>query len=356
MNWLKRNLYLVLSAAAALVLLGLTGFYLYSQRQKERAVTTELEGQISEWKRLTSRKPSANEENIAAAKKEQERLTGLLKTNREFFAPTATFTNMDSATFKTLLETTIYDLEQRASRSGVSLPQRYNFTAGRLRASVVFQEAELLPLAYQLAEIRALCDILFDARIHSLVRIRRVPVSKHDTGSNEYLTGSKIQTNAVTGAVITPYELTFHGFSGELSAVLAGLQQSRHAFMVKMMDIEHATDSAPAAMPDMPYAIPGGGVPMPVPQQTPQSGADLMRQRYGGGAPGRGGPGGGRGAEFIQRYGTAPGARPGMAPGAPGTVYAPAAPSRRGPETVLEEKQLKVTLTVDAVRLPLLAQ
>jgi type II secretory pathway pseudopilin PulG len=259
MNWLKRNLYLVLGALAALVLLGLTGFYLYQQRQKEREVTSALDAQINEWKRLTSRNPSANEENIEAAKKEQERLSELLRTNREFYVPTATFTNMDSATFKTLLETTIYDLEQLASRSGVSLPRQYNFTAGRLRASVVFQEAELLPLAYQLVEIKALCEVLFDARIHSLVRIRRVPVSKQDTSSSEYLTGSKITTNAVTGAVVTPYEVTFQGFSSELAAVIAGLQRSRHAFIVKMMDVEHAADAGPAAMPDMPYAIPGGG-------------------------------------------------------------------------------------------------
>jgi hypothetical protein len=55
--------------------------------------------------------------------------------------------------------------------------------------------------------------------------------------------------------------------------------------------------------------------------------------------------------EMIERYGIRPGgARPPGAP--PATVYAPATPTRRGPETVLEEKQLKVTLTVEAVRLP----
>jgi uncharacterized protein HemX len=84
MNWLKRNLYLVLGAVAALVLLGLAGFYLYQQKQKERQVTGALEGQITEWKRLTNRKPSANEENIEAAKKEQSRLSELLRTNREY--------------------------------------------------------------------------------------------------------------------------------------------------------------------------------------------------------------------------------------------------------------------------------
>jgi type II secretory pathway pseudopilin PulG len=355
MNWLKRNLYLVLGVLAALVLLGLTGFYLFQQRQKEQQVTAALEAQIAEWKRLTNRKPSANEENIEAARKEQARLTALLQTNGEYFVPTATFTNMDSATFKTLLETTIYDLERSAQRNGVSLPPRYSFTFGQLRASVVFKEAELLPLAFQIAEIRALCEILFEARVHALTRIRRVPISKQETGASEFLTGSKITTNTVTSAVVTPYELTFQGFSSELAAVLTGLQHSRHAFVVKMIDVAQAPDSGPALMTETPYGAPIQGVPMTTPTQ-PQSGADMMRQRYGQAPGGARGPGAGRGSEFTSRYGAArPGAPPTGAPLTPGNVYAPA-PTRRGPETVLEEKQLKVTLTVDAVRLPLTVQ
>jgi hypothetical protein len=348
MNWLKRNLFLVLGALAALVLLGLAGFYLYQQKQKETQVTAALEAQITEWKRLTNRKPSANEENIEAAKKAQAALAELLKTNREYFEPASTVTNMDSATFKNLLENTIFDLEQKASRHGVSLPRNYHFTTESLRKSVVFQEAELVPLAHQLAELKALCEVLFEARIHSLQRIRRVPVSKQDTGSTEYLTNAKMITNSVTGAVITPYEVTFNAFSAELAAVLTGLQQSRHPFMVRMMDVEHAPDTG-SMLETMPVPM-SPGYTAPMPGQPPPSGADLMRQRYG---QTRGGPGGGgMSRDMMERYGIRPGgARPGV-PQSPGTVYAPAAPTRRGPETVLEEKQLKVTLTVEAVRLP----
>jgi hypothetical protein len=221
---------------------------------------------------------------------------------------------------------------------------------------VVFREAELLPLAFQIAEIRALCEILFEARIHSLVRIRRVPISKQETGASEFLTASKIVTNAVTGGVVTPYELTFQGFSSEIASVLTGLQNSKHAFVVKMMDVAQAPDSGPSFMRDAPYVVPSQGVPM-APQMPQQSETDRMRQRYGQGPGGpRGGPGG-RGSDFTSRYGGArPGAPPPGAPQAPGNIYAPVAPIRRGPETVLEEKQLKVTLTVDAVRLPLPAQ
>jgi hypothetical protein len=357
MNWLKRNLLLVAGGAIALALLGLAGYYLFVQRGREAEVTARLESQIADWKRLTTRNPSANETNIVAARAEQKRLSDLLDTTMRFFVPAGTYTNIDSATFKTLLETTLFDLEQLAGRQGVALPQKYSFTTKWLRESVVFDQAELLPLAHQLAEIRALCEILFEARIHSLVRLRRIPVSKRDSGSTDYLAGKKPSTNAVTGAVVMPYEVTFQGFTPELAAVLTGLQRSPHCFMVKMMDVDRAgsaplpmADAASGGAPDpmARYGAPGGAVP-----GRPQSSDDILRDRYG---LGRGGSRGGSSSssEFRSRYGsTGPGGRyaPPSAPVAPGAP-APGTPGRRGPQTVLEEELLKITMTVEAVRLP----
>jgi hypothetical protein len=204
-------------------------------------------------------------------------------------------------------------------------------------------------LAFQLAEIKALCEVLFEVWIHSLVRIRRVPVSKQDVGPTEYLTGSKATTNATTGAVVTPYEVTFQGFSPELAAVLTGLEHSKVAFMVKMLDVERGQTEAPIMEMPLPVQEIPGVAPVP---NRPQSGEDLMRRRYGR-TPG-GSAAGGRSQEYLRRYGQAPGA-PGVRP-APGASYVPAGSGRRGPETVLEEQQLKVTLTVEAVRLPVSTQ
>jgi hypothetical protein len=60
---------------------------------------------------------------------------------------------------------------------------------------------------------------------------------------------------------------------------------------------------------------------------------DLMRQRYGGG-----------------RYSRMPNT-PAPLPAPTPALVTPAAPVRKGPETVLDERPLKITMYVEAVRL-----
>jgi hypothetical protein len=345
MNWLKRNLFLVIGSAVTLILLGLAGFYLYTQIEKEAAVSSQLETQRNDWQRLTTRAPSVNEENILLARAEQQKLANLFRETQRFFAPTTTLTNIDTSTFRHLLDTTLFDLEQSARRQGVALPPDYAFTVDWVRRSIVFDQAELVPLAQQLAELQMLCELLFEARVHSLVRLRRVPVSTRDQGSNDYLQGMQAVTNAITRAVVMPYEITFQGFTTELAEVLNALQRSPHCIVIKTVDVESGGPlPAPAERPMTPTA-PFRYAP-PVRPGAP-TGEDIMRDRYGGGAPGIGSPYGGRGAPSLaDRY------RPTPAPGTAPTLV-PYGPSvRRGPETVLEEEMLKITMLVEVVRLP----
>jgi hypothetical protein len=53
---------------------------------------------------------------------------------------------------------------------------------------------------------------------------------------------------------------------------------------------------------------------------------------------------------YGNRYGRAP-TMNAPAPAPAPTLVAPAAPVRRGPETVLDERPLKITMYVEAVRL-----
>jgi hypothetical protein len=352
MAWVKKNLFVVLGGLGALILLGLAGFYLFTQKQREGEVTSKLNSQIGEWETLNKRDPYPNTNNIALAAAQQKELSNLLEEYRRHFSPTASFTNMDSSSFKALLETTIFDLVKTAEDQGTRLPSKFNFTFRAHRASLAFEPAEVLPLAYQVAEIQALCDILFKARIHALVSLRRVPVSKKDTGSTEFLLGRKAATNTVAGAVLVPYEVTFQGFTAELGAALNGLSRSPHCWLVKNINVEKVAAVAAAEDEESPYAPytpyssytspgtpgqPGGAV----------SPGDLMMRRYGL-RPGAG-----------SRYGVGrPGERAGPTPplGAPPVTPFPqpgvVAPVRRGPETVLNEKLLRITMLLDAVRLP----
>jgi type II secretory pathway pseudopilin PulG len=344
MNWLKLNLFLIIGCAVTLLLLGLAGFYLYTQVEKESTVSNQLEAQMNDWRRLTTRVPSVNEDNIVLARTEQKKLADLFRETRQYFAPATTLTNIDTSTFRHLLDTTLFELEQSASRQGVALPPNYAFTVDWVRRSVVFDQAELLPLAHQLAEIQELCEMLFDARIHSLVRLRRVPISTRDQGSNDYLQGMKPITNAVTRAVVMPYEITFQGFTAELAEVLDTLQRTPLAVMVKTIDVE--SGGAPPSRIDAPAAAPGTPLRYAPPMRSgAPTGEELMRDRYGVSPGGARSPYGGRAAPG-DRYRPTPGSGTG-----PALVPFTGA-GRRGPETVLEEELLKVTMVVEVVRLP----
>jgi len=333
MNWIKKNLFLVLGGLIALAMLGVAGWFWYTKKAAVDAVTTDLNSQTEEFQRLMTRDPHPNQDNIDAARREQEKLSAFLGQARQYFMPAVTFTNLDKEAFKGLLETTIFELVRDAEKAGVNLPSKYDFTFKTQRGSVVFAPETLVPLATQVAEIKALCDVLFRARVHSLVSLRRMPVAKEDEGSIDFLTGRKPVTNAVTGAVTTPYEIVFQGFSAELAGVLEGFYRSTNCFIVKNIDVQTnvivSADSAVPAPYYQPYAAPGA-------TPTAQNPYDLMRQRYGLG------PGG--------RYN-----RPGEGvPYTPPPVLAPTAPatpSRRGPETVLDEKPLKFTMYLESVRL-----
>jgi len=134
--------------------------------------------------------------------------------------------------------------------------------------------------------------------------------------------------------VLAPYEIVFHGFSTELAAVLEGFYRSPNCFIVKNIDVQTnvLSTSAEYIVPSFtPYSFPTApGVPPPG-----LSPYDQMRLRYGS-------MGGGR-------YSRMPNMPP--PPVQTPTVVTPAAPVRRGPETVLDERPLKITMYVEAVRL-----
>jgi hypothetical protein len=280
---------------------------------------------------LTTRDPHPNQSNIDLAKQEQVREGALIEKVRRFFTPVTTFTNLDSATFKNYLETTIFQLDRDAKDAGVELPAKFDFTFAPQRKKVDFTPDTLIPLASRLAEIQVLCDVLYDARVHSIASLRRVPVAKEDDSANDYLLGKKPATNSVTGAIVSPYEVVFQGFTSELAGVLDGFARSPHCFIVKNVDVQTNAAAATGPGESAPiYYNPSG--PAPGRQLSPM---DMMRMRYGVG--------------MRNRYGGGPTAAP-VAP----VVAAPvtAAPARRGPETILDERPLKITLYVEAVTIP----
>lgn len=180
---------------------------------------------------------------------------------------------MTSEAFAGGLRRTIDQLQHEAQDASVLLPPKYAFSFEAERSLVMFPPESLQPLAAELGEVKAISEVLFASHVNSLDSIQRTRVSDDATGvggQNDYVNDVAV-TNAAS--ILTPYELTFRGFSGEIASVLAGLASSPYSIVVKGMSVQQA---AAAGTPET--GAPGQFYPQP---QTPVPGAGMMPGRRG---------------------------------------------------------------------------
>ncbi len=370
MSWIKRNLFFVIGSVVALALMGLAGWSLYSKWTLNQKILTDLNSNYEELKGLASKNPhpgNAKVDNIKNAKEQQLVASNYVAKARAYFEPISRLPSPEDSPkitdrdFTTALSKTVDQMQKQAAASSVNLvTSNYYFSFEALKGKVSFDPKGLLPLATQLGEVKAICDVLFQAKINSLENIRRERVAPEDSLGGlqtDYLTEKKT-TNEL--AVLTPYEVVFKCFSSELAMVLGGFASSPHGLIVKSINVEGAPITPSQEQPLMPGGVmaPGSYYTQPVLQPTAPSEADVQAQiarRYGmSGNRGVGrygpGPAGGdgvgiqyRGLQSTPTYNPPPVApRPAMAPtgGKPGVL-----------PTVLDERQLKVTVNLILVKL-----
>ncbi len=349
MDWIKRNLVFVIGAVVALVLMGLAGWYSFSGWQNSSEQTTKLSEGYTELKRLKGLNPSPGEgkiNNIELAKEQQKEAQAFLAKLGTRLQPIPALpegTNIANQDFKAALQDTISDLQRSATNNSVVVPPRYKFSFEKQAGLVTFASGTLQPLAVQLGEVKAICDVLNEAKINSLEGIRRerVPGSSDDLAGTptDYLDLAST-TNEL--AIITPYEVTFRCFTPELAGVLAGFARSPYGLLVKAINSEAAPASAftdMAASQPIYYQQPAVA-PQPYPR------------------PGAGEEGGRPGAGFASRYGGAGagGYRSPYAQAAPvaASIAQPLAASlgaKSGLQPFLKEKELRITMLIHVVKL-----
>ena len=338
MDWIKRNLYFVIGGVVALALMGMAGYFLWSKYQLNNAEMAKLNEDYTLLGQLNTADPhpgAGQINNIKLAQEQEQQVRALIEKVREKFAPIPPIPNapqVNDREFSAALSRTLQDLQKDATNSSVVIPPNYLFSFSAQNRRVTFAPGSLQPLSAQLGDVRAICDILFAAKVNSLDNIRRSRVSTDDnTGQLSDYTEKKLITNSL--AILAPYEVSFRCFSPELAAVLAGFSSSSNGIVVKSINVELAP--APAA-PD-PSMVTMPVTPVWVQQQpVPQAETDA-----------------GARARFAARYGLGPrGPAPTPAPQPPQPVYVqPAAPPKPSQQVVLNERQLKVSLNLHVVRL-----
>lgn len=339
MDWIKRNLIFVIGAVVAVALLGVAGFYSFSGWKHNADELEKVTTGYEELKRLNTLNPhpgGGKVDNIKLAREQQKELEEFIgKVARHFsrIAAIPDSTNVSGRGFSSALQQTIDQLQREATNNSVILPPKYKFSFEAHLGRVQFASGSLAPLSVQLGEVKTIANILNLAKINSLDGIRRERVSADDNSGppTDYL-DIKSTTNEL--AVITPYEITFHCFTPELASVLSGLAASPHGLLVKSINVEPAavtllseTDPVAGASPAYYYA------PSP---SAPVLGRDqdaAFRSRYGlrGGGKDRYGP---------SVTPTAPAAAPVVAPVVKPTI-----------QTLVKERQLKVTMLIHVVKL-----
>jgi hypothetical protein len=343
MDWIKRNLYFVIGASVALVLMVSAGFYTWSGWSNNGQALEELNGKYEELKGLINRTPNPGGgavDNIKTARAQQQQAVEVITKVATRFAPIPPIpalkegeTNVTAEAFAYGLATAIYRLQNGATNAGVILPPRYNFSFEQQSRALNFAPGSVGPLAVQLGEINAIAEVLIAAKINSLESIQRERVSSDDMAgpATDYV-NLHSETNDL--AILSPYQITFRSFTPELTQVLCGFASSSNGIIVKSINVE------PSAMT---YSVdtPMVASPIYVPPVQPNPAYPIARGRAGE-----------ESAAFRERYGIGPGART-PPPVAPQPFYAPTGvtPAPTAPRTVLDEKQLKITMLVQVVKL-----
>lgn len=324
MSWIKRNLYFVIGSVVAVGLMIAGGFYLYSQISEESSLADEFQKQQATLQDLNNKNPHpgfGQIDNIKAAKDQRDAIRAWIKKTHPYFEriapiPESGGAKIKDSDFATALRVTISELHRSATNQSVVLPADYYFTFEAQRKLMVFDPASLDKLAVQLGEVKALCDVLFDAKINQLDYIRREAVSADDKNMSDYLTQ---KTVSMPLADLTPYELKFRCFSAELAVVMAHMASSHNGIIIKAINVEPTGATAEEGSPTTPgYMSPPTAV-TPYPYAQP---------RYDGGRA----------------------ARAGMMPQPIVPLVPATAPASRGPQNFLTEKPFTVTMLVQVIK------
>ena len=236
MLWIKRNLVLAITGGIALLCLAAGIFFVYSSVQQNKDLESKLEAQRTELNNLYNMKPFPSQSNIFALRKEMARMTNVIGQAKAYFkrVPSEKLTGMP---FKAKLDDTIAAMRRKAQEGSVKIPDDFRFSFRSEQQALTLDPGVFPELPVQLAEVEAISQILFEAKINALESIRRPRITGKEVGQSDYH-GVYIETNAATRFTSSPYEFTFFSFSTELAQILKGLYQANHGFIVKDILIE----------------------------------------------------------------------------------------------------------------------
>ncbi|HEX3626036.1 MAG TPA: Amuc_1100 family pilus-like protein [Verrucomicrobiae bacterium] len=241
MGWIKRNLYFTIGGLIALAFLGWAIYYNFTNWRDDNNALAKVNDAYARLKDDYGQKPTPSEANINAANQQEKQLRDWIGKAREHFVPIPPIPDPTNGvvtpdSFSGTLRKTIRDLQLAAENANVDLPEDYGFSFAAERNLVTFSPGSLNALASHLGDVKAICDVMFDAKVNGIDSIQREIVSDNDTAGpqSDYLSQ---KTQTVDMATKTPYAITFRCFSRDLGNVLAKFASSNHGFVVTGINV-----------------------------------------------------------------------------------------------------------------------
>lgn len=272
MGWIKRNLFFTVGGVIALALLAAAVYYNYKSWRHNRDSLEKLSEAYSQLRQDYDQTPNPSETNIVTARLQEQQLQAWIAQAHTHFVPIPPIPNPPNGVVTTEgfaggLRTTIHKLQVEAVNENVDLPADYSFSFAAERNLVTFSPGSLNAMAAHLGEVKAICEVLFDAKVNGIDIIQREIVSDNDTAGpqSDYL-AEKTRTVGDL-ATITPYAVTFRCFSSDLAEVLAKLAASNHGFIVTGINVMPAGGMAVTGVDG--NQMPGMGNPNANPNGNP---------------------------------------------------------------------------------------
>ncbi len=265
MSWAKRNLYFLISAILAVVLLLAAAWYCYSSWAANNANWEQLSAAYTQLSQLKTPSP----EVIESVRDQTKAVQEAIATARKVFVPVSTIppgmNRLDDRAVGFAVRDTIAALRASAAQHSVLVAPDFAFSFALQQTKTGYDPQSLAPLARQLGEVKAICDTLYGCRIASLDSIQRERTTDdaaNATGAQDYIDAISVTNN---GIVITPYQVSFQCFTTELGSVLSSFANGTHTVVVKTIMLEpqdlmsamEGTQQTPALM-----AARGGGLPV----------------------------------------------------------------------------------------------
>jgi hypothetical protein len=326
MAWIKRNLYFVIIVVVALGVTGYCGYLLYSALSANADASGEYASAKSGLEELQHKPVYPSPENIQAAEADAVRVRAFMAEFRKPFTSLPVPPKLDDREFNFYLQKSIQRFALEATNAGVGTPPDYAFSFSQQITKINHPAECIAGWMQELEEINAILHLLYTSKINYLEKIKRPPICSDDAGGDDYI---QFTTNVNSLGSISPYMVSFRAFSSEIANVLAGVATSSNCFILKGVYVSPSQVPLPVLAQEQPAAQPTPQYFRPMPQ------ADLSNPFM---------PNGGRptrdNREFRER-------RPYMPPAqAAATPVVPA-----GPETILMETPLFVTLYIDVLKL-----